>query len=144
MDNQPETLGITLFDRQPHKRQNLGEKRVFTGMIASCQLMLDAESALLEFTLPPQTSPVLVGRANGNTEPKVAVDLSPFNAHNLGVSRAHARFERAGSRLFIRDLGSTNGTWLNGKRLTAMNVYEIYHGDKVEFGRLSSTLFIKS
>lgn len=36
---------------------------------------------------------------------------------SAGVSRAHARIERIGDGFRLRDLGSSNGTWLNGQRV---------------------------
>ncbi len=36
---------------------------------------------------------------------------------DAGVSRAHARFEQRGSSLWVTDLGSRNGTYLNGERI---------------------------
>jgi pSer/pThr/pTyr-binding forkhead associated (FHA) protein len=52
------------------------------------------------------------------------------------VSQLHARvFHDAGSTM-IEDLGSTNGTYLNGKRLTAPE--RITKGDRVQIG---STVF---
>jgi len=138
------TLGIVPYERTPQKRESLGDRRVFTGVISHCQLLFDQSGALFEFALPPKTAPILVGRATEQSNPPINVDLTAFNGSDLGVSRTHARFERTGSRLFIRDLNSTNGTWINGTRLTPMNVHEIYHGDKVEFGRLPAQFFVKS
>src|SRR5258706_14800150 len=34
-----------------------------------------------------------------------------------GVSRQHAELYRQGPLYVVRDLGSTNGTWLNGRRI---------------------------
>ncbi|MGO1051180.1 FHA domain-containing protein [Crossiella sp. CA198] len=33
------------------------------------------------------------------------------------ISRRHASLDRSGDEVFVSDLGSTNGTWLNGQRL---------------------------
>ena len=144
MNENRTTLGITPFERIPQQRSSVGEKRVFTGVISHCRLMFDRSGALFEFQLHPQTTPILVGRATEHADPEINIDLTAFNGIDLGVSRIHARFERNGSRLFIRDLNSTNGTWINGLRLTPMNVHEIYHCDKIEFGRLSAEFYIKS
>lgn len=48
------------------------------------------------------------------------------------VSRRHARMEMRGSAYVIQDLGSTNGTFVNGTRITGMLV--LNPGDTVAFG----------
>jgi FHA domain/Domain of unknown function (DUF1707) len=48
------------------------------------------------------------------------------------VSRAHARLSRRGDRWFLADFGSTNGTRVNGWRVT--EEVEVRPGDRVTFG----------
>jgi pSer/pThr/pTyr-binding forkhead associated (FHA) protein len=48
------------------------------------------------------------------------------------VSRRHAELRRAGGRWLLRDLGSRNGTRVNGVRLLAET--EVGPGDRVSFG----------
>jgi hypothetical protein len=48
------------------------------------------------------------------------------------VSRRHARMELRGSAYVIQDLGSTNGTFVNGTRISGMQV--LNPGDMVAFG----------
>src|SRR5262249_24679424 len=48
------------------------------------------------------------------------------------VSRRHARFRRLGDRLEVTDLGSLNGTWVNGARITDPIV--LAPGDVVKLG----------
>ncbi len=43
------------------------------------------------------------------------IDLTLFDAVNLGVSRQHAILRPSANNLFILDLGSTNGTFRNGR-----------------------------
>jgi hypothetical protein len=45
------------------------------------------------------------------------VDLSPHNAYANGVSRLHAALKLIKEQIVIMDLGSSNGTYLNGSRL---------------------------
>jgi hypothetical protein len=48
------------------------------------------------------------------------------------VSQLHARVYREAGSTMIEDLGSTNGTYLNGKRLTTPE--QISKGDRVQIG----------
>jgi hypothetical protein len=49
------------------------------------------------------------------------------------ASRYHARFHCSGDKAEIEDLGSRNGTYLNGQRLSDRQ--PLKHGDKVRIGR---------
>jgi predicted component of type VI protein secretion system len=48
------------------------------------------------------------------------------------VSRRHARFTRASGAVFVEDLGSLTGTWLNGERIAGRR--RVRPGDLVEIG----------
>jgi pSer/pThr/pTyr-binding forkhead associated (FHA) protein len=75
----------------------------------------------MEFPLRDEAT---VGRAGG-----CAVLL----ADDTFVSQLHARVFRRDGDLYVEDLGSTNGTYLNRKKVTAP--VAIRKGDKVQFGR---------
>jgi hypothetical protein len=51
------------------------------------------------------------------------------------VSLRHAALERAGGRVVLTDLGSTNGTWINRRRLHGTD--ELRDGDVVRVGSVS-------
>jgi hypothetical protein len=48
------------------------------------------------------------------------------------VSRRHARFETNGGVVYLEDLQSSNGTFLNGRRVT--EAIEIRAGDEIDVG----------
>lgn len=48
------------------------------------------------------------------------------------ISRHHAKFNQIGSTLVLQDLGSSNGTFINGKRI-ATEAVELAQGDEVGF-----------
>jgi hypothetical protein len=52
--------------------------------------------------------------------------------HDISVSRVHARLERSGTGWLLEDLGSTNGTRLNGWRVSGQVL--VLPGDHVSFG----------
>ncbi len=49
----------------------------------------------------------------------------------LGLSRKHAQIERRGKEVFVEDLGSQNGTWVNNQRIGANR--KLKHGDLLNF-----------
>jgi len=51
------------------------------------------------------------------------------------VSGNHARFYVKNDKLFVEDLNSTNGTFVNGKRIS--KVEKLQEGDIIEIGRVS-------
>ncbi len=54
-----------------------------------------------------------------------------FSDSERRVSAHHAEIRRNGSQYVIRDLGSTNGTMINGRRVV---ISELHHDDLIEFG----------
>jgi anti-anti-sigma factor len=78
------------------------------------------------------------------TGPRFIIGRGPDCQLRLGsskVSRSHARIERRGRRLFLRDLASTNGSKLNGKPVHDREV-EITDGDQIQVGPLTFALSI--
>lgn len=52
--------------------------------------------------------------------------------HDPEVSRRHARFESHNAVVYVEDLKSRNGTFLNGRRVT--EAIEIREGDEIDLG----------
>ncbi len=72
------------------------------------------------------------------------IDLSPYQAYAAGVSRLHAVIRRDGGRLIFMDLGSSNGTYINGRRLSPNVEQALNHGDVVALGKLKMQILLKS
>lgn len=64
------------------------------------------------------------------------IDLGLYDAFSLGVSRLHAVMKLSQDMIMIMDLGSSNGTWVNGYRIEPHVEKEITHGDIVALGKL--------
>jgi len=54
--------------------------------------------------------------------------------HEATISRAHALLAFRGDQLFVQDLGSTNGTIVNG--VSAPTQVDLSHDDELKMGRL--------
>lgn len=57
------------------------------------------------------------------------------------VSRIHCRLEADDERLNVVDLDSTNGTWVNGKRVERARLAD---GDRLRVGRIELTVSLRS
>ncbi|MGW2743078.1 FHA domain-containing protein [Streptomyces sp. NPDC001450] len=76
--------------------------------------------------------------ANGHP---LRIGRDPANGLRLNhetVSRVHAELRRQGDMWVLRDLGSTNGTTVNGRRVVGTVV--VREGDQVGFGRIAFRL----
>jgi pSer/pThr/pTyr-binding forkhead associated (FHA) protein len=72
------------------------------------------------------------------------IDLSPYQAYARGVSRLHAVLKREASHVFLMDLGSSNGTFVNGKRLNPNVDHAIVNGDVIALGKLKIQVLLKA
>jgi serine/threonine-protein kinase len=107
--------------RQPAKRTTA--KLVVLGtneMSAQFPLNVDGES--------------LIGRMDPNRGIRPEVDLSKYDPA-ARVSRRHAKILVQGSQYFIEDLGSANGTFINGsQKLPQGKPHPLMSGDELKLG----------
>jgi hypothetical protein len=99
---------------------------------ASAILQFLPTGACVSLTLE---QPMILGRGMGSTSAQM-LDLSGFQGLLYGVSRQHCKLERRGDRLYVADLGSTNGTYYNDKRLLPFQDQAVGHGDRLIVGAL--------
>jgi len=71
------------------------------------------------------------------------VDLSPYEAYAQGVSRLHAALKLNNQRVFITDLGSSNGTRVNGQKIMPNVDYPLNHGDVIALGKFKIQVLIR-
>lgn len=71
------------------------------------------------------------------------IDLTKFLAYEHGVSRLHASVAIGKNEALITDLGSANGTRLNGQKLSPHRPFAAKHGDIVTLGKLRIQLLIR-
>lgn len=84
---------------------------------------------------------ILGRRASGTGG--LMVDLVPFGAIQMGVSRRHAVIHREEDGYYITDLNSTNGTRINGRLLLPNTSCRLSSGDVIRLGRLNLLVLYK-
>lgn len=110
-------------------RRVLGGVEAVSGFTVKLRRAWQAER-LPKLLLPAPDSPypLRIGR-----DPANGLRLS----HDT-VSRVHAELRRQGGMWVLRDLGSTNGTSVNGRRVVGAAL--VQDGDLVSFGRMAFRL----
>jgi pSer/pThr/pTyr-binding forkhead associated (FHA) protein len=83
-----------------------------------------------------------VGRSDPDDGYMPGLDLSGYGGQDAGVSRRHAVIDVKDGGLQVQDLGSTNGTRVNGFDLAANQPYKLKQGDEIEFGHLRMLLHL--
>jgi FHA domain len=80
---------------------------------------------------------MVIGRIDPHRGIRPEIDLSKHDPSSR-VSRRHARITVRGHLFFVEDLGSANGTIINGSmRLTPQEPYLLTNGDVIQIGETS-------
>lgn len=77
-----------------------------------------------------------LGRETTDQAP-VDVNLNPYGAREKGVSRVHASLRIDRQQVLLMDLGSSNGTQLNGTTLAPNEPARLENGDEIRLGKLA-------
>jgi hypothetical protein len=79
---------------------------------------------------------VAIGRVDTRQDIWPEVDLSLDEGAEKGVSRRHALVRNSDEGVVLIDLGSTNGTRVNDRRLPPERPHLLRNGDQLRFGNL--------
>lgn len=78
--------------------------------------------------------PMIIGRMDPEHDVYPDIDLGPYNAEEMGVSREHLQLKLDGDRIVATDQDSVNGTLLNRERMQKFKAYPIRDGDELQLG----------
>jgi DNA-binding NarL/FixJ family response regulator len=83
-----------------------------------------------------RTENIIIGRFYVGQPCETVVDLSSFDAHKYGVSRRHLKLSEKDGMLYLTDLDSSNGTFLNDTRVLPYTEHLVRSGDMLRLGVL--------
>lgn len=89
--------------------------------------------------IPGQLSVVRIGKPNDQTPPDI--DVSGFSDSEV-VSRVHANLRVEGDVYYLEDVGSSNGTYVNGLPLAVGNRHRLRAGDRIALGKGDKVSFM--
>jgi hypothetical protein len=84
----------------------------------------------------PLNKAIHMGRLDPASDVFPEIDLTEDGGLEKGVSRRHARILKREGTVVVEDLGSINGTFINGKRLAPYLPEVLSDGDSLQLGRL--------
>lgn len=91
------------------------------------------------FPLPSEDRVIYLGKPNDRFPPDIDLSILPDGDV---VSRVHARIVIDYQGYFLEDLGSSNGTYVNDRRLSTGESYRLTKGDRVVLGKNNLVSFI--
>ncbi|MCP4543120.1 MAG: FHA domain-containing protein [Chloroflexi bacterium] len=91
----------------------------------------------------PSTAEVHIGRTDAAHGIFPDMDLSPDGGLEGGVSRHHCKVHQRGSAYLVEDVGSANGTFLNGQRLTPYLPHVLKNDDELQLGSIALKVIIQ-
>ncbi len=107
------------------------ESRAPARRLAASLVVTDpARSSLRIDERIPLSTYTTIGRVSGNA---LVIDDSFTSSH-------HAEIVQEGDRWLVRDLGSTNGTFVNGRRINGQSWVD--QGDRIAFGNVVVTFTV--
>lgn len=83
---------------------------------------------------------LIIGRRDKRSPDVPDVDFYDIAGYMLGVSRRHGLFHLMNNGLYIEDVGSSNGTMVNGDRIEPYERVQLYSGVEVRMGQLHYTV----
>ena len=139
VNNAPVNKAPTPANNAPAGREAVEGGTVMLGLTPPSD---DYKTTMLNFSAEPEAKLVLTRVKTGVSEtltkaesivgrntPDIDFDVS----YNNAVSRRHAKIVRHGKEFFVIDNNSTNGTFLNGRKLVPNVENKLNTGDKLVF-----------
>jgi pSer/pThr/pTyr-binding forkhead associated (FHA) protein len=139
IDNKPETDPLDVDEKRwlgngksaNNSRSTSPVRRNST--LRAVQLKIGARKLEVEILI---NKAVNVGRTDPASTTFPEIDLSDGSTLAKSVSRRHARLLKQGNVIVVEDLGSVNGTFINGKRLAPYLPETLADGDTIQFGKM--------
>ena len=88
-------------------------------------------------------SVILLGRAGKPDDEQPGIEFVGFKAKQSGISRYHAMIFLRDNKILIHDVGSLNGTYLDGEQLIPGHEYPLTDGCFIKLGKFAFRVIFK-
>ena len=135
LDIHTDGINIRDFNEPPPKRSRKSASETM-----SLQIL---EGGQLLFPLMDKNE-LTIGRVSDGQAIMPDIDLTPYEAYEYGVSRLHAVLKKNKDIVTIKDLGSSNGTYVDRARLKPEQEYPLSHGNIISLGKLKIQFLLRN
>jgi CRP-like cAMP-binding protein len=105
------------------------------------QLIDEASGIVFRLAAGSETQ---IGRRDPVTGINPDIDLTPADTQR-SISRRHSKIFRRGDKFFLREeIGTMNGTFINGERVETGVPVEFHDGDELRFGLIKTIFHMKA
>lgn len=122
--------------KQPLAQQGV-HSEIYQKSAMTARLVIEGTSELSAPVYSLQKDESLIGRRDPMSNIFPEVDLSKYDPQTK-ISRRHAKIWRDGTAFMLEDLGSSNGTVIDGStanlKLPAHQPYKLVNGDRIKVG----------
>lgn len=142
-DNLSDTLEVdqTAPLQQQAPSQSVGHSAIFGNRMMLRLHLVDADESIV--LRPFRDRDMTFGRQDPETGYLPEIDLLPYGGYRMGISRRHAALYLSGNALTIRDLGSSNGTLINGMNISPHEEYRLHDGDELRLGNMTMMVYFE-
>lgn len=127
----PNAAGLDELQRMAGQIDNRTKTEPVIG-ISDIKLIIPKSDVSIHYHV---AQPMTIGRASPHDVQKPDIDLNPYESIKT-VSRNHAMISVENGGIVLTDTGSSNGTFIDGRRLQANVPTRIESGTMVRFGAL--------
>lgn len=125
---------VSALQADPWSRADGCENAQLPTAVRMLRLTVARDARQVLFPLP--IDEICLGRYDGSRGAFPDLDLAPDGGFVKGVSRQHAKILQTGNSVFVEDVGSANGTFLNDECIKPYLLYPLRAGDTLQLGRL--------
>lgn len=140
-------------ESETHDIQSAAERALkrFQAEIMAREPQLVDDNVALRVEIQGATTPLIltlsevmvIGRRDPTSDYTPDLDLTSYGGYQMGISRRHAVIEFRDRQLSLQDLGSRNGTYLNGQRLHPNQPVSLRDRDELRLGKIVLRLHLQ-
>jgi hypothetical protein len=136
LDNTANTGSTRLLETAAKVDVNNSNNNAFGMVFIEAQKQITFEIDRQQLVLPVVES-LIVGRKDEDGQPSQPdIGLNEYGAAMSGVSRQHIKITRQRDMIYVTDMGSRNGTYINSRHIHPHTRHILRSGDELRLGHL--------